>query len=233
MKISEKTMRRLREDYLLNAPVIDIIEHEQVEVDETKDGLIVDFVKAKTRLFALIDNPAVYENGVPKGYDACAFGDDRYNIIDKFTPDYVTCCHQYVYVKPMPPQTASDIVRLGETCCEIVKEHYTPGYYSLDEIRTLMTEHAFFGAVRNGNIVGFIGMHGEGSMGLLEVFPEYRRRGIGEQLEKYAVAYVMSCGRLPYAHVIVGNDVSERLQERCGLETNRRPVTWFGKKSTE
>ena len=44
-------------------------------------------------------------------------------------------------------------------------------------------EYGMLGAFdEEGNCAGFIGFHGEGSMGLLTVLPEYRRRGIGEAL---------------------------------------------------
>ena len=43
--------------------------------------------------------------------------------------------------------------------------------------------HGMIGAFDGKRCVGFIGEHSEGSMGILEVIPEYRRRGIATALE--------------------------------------------------
>ena len=40
----------------------------------------------------------------------------------------------------------------------------------------------FFGAFVDGQLAGFVGEHSEGSMGMLEIFPAYRRRGLGYSL---------------------------------------------------
>ncbi|MFQ7452543.1 MAG: GNAT family N-acetyltransferase [Flavonifractor plautii] len=37
------------------------------------------------------------------------------------------------------------------------------------------------GAFVDGTLAGFAGFHGEGSIGLLEVLPAYRRRGLGKR----------------------------------------------------
>jgi GNAT superfamily N-acetyltransferase len=79
----------------------------------------------------------------------------------------------------------------------------------------------------NGNCAGFIGFHGEGSMGLLKVLPEYQRRGIGIALEAKNLNRRLSEGRIPFGHVVVGNEKSKGLQNKIGMEFSEKIVTWI------
>ncbi len=75
--------------------------------------------------------------------------------------------------------------------------------------------------------VGFIGRHPEGSMGLLQVFPAYRRRGFGEELESYMINRFLEEGRIPYAHIIEDNFKSMKLQKKLGYEVADEKVYWL------
>ena len=64
--------------------------------------------------------------------------------------------------------------------------------------------------------VGFCGEHLEGSMGLLYVFPEYRRRGYAEEMETYYIARTMDRGLIPFGQVERQNFASLELQKKLG-----------------
>lgn len=88
-------------------------------------------------------------------------------------------------------------------------------------------EYGMLGAFdEKGNCAAFVGFHGEGAMGLLQVLPEYRRRGIGEALEARVINRRLSEGRIPYDHVVVGNEKSMCLQRKIGMELSEKIVTW-------
>lgn len=75
--------------------------------------------------------------------------------------------------------------------------------------------------------VGYIGRHPEGSMGLLFIFPEYRRRGFAEELERFQINSILAAGRTPYAHIIVDNDKSLALQKKLGAIFADDKVVWL------
>ena len=83
------------------------------------------------------------------------------------------------------------------------------------------------GVTGEGEFVGFIGRHPEGSMGLLQVFPEYRRRGYGEELECFMINVFLSEGRIPYGHIIENNSKSLNLQKKLGYEVADEKVYWL------
>lgn len=76
-------------------------------------------------------------------------------------------------------------------------------------------------------LVGFIGEHLEGSMGLLYVFPEYRRRGFGSALQTYYIAKTMENGYVPFGQVEKGNRHSLKLQQKIGMTRSDNLIVWM------
>ena len=115
---------------------------------------------------------------------------------------------------------------LTEEHLSFVCEHYDDeGEYMKDRI-----EYGMLGAFdESGNCAGFIGFHGEGAMGLLRVLPEYRRRGIAMAFEARLINERIKEGRIPYGHVVVGNEKSMCLQRKMGMEFSDKLVIWVFK----
>lgn len=83
------------------------------------------------------------------------------------------------------------------------------------------------GAACGRTLAGFAGTHEEGSMGMLEVFEPYRRRGIAAALEKYLINRTLEKGFTPYCQVFTDNAASIRLQEKLGLKLCRKEIYWI------
>lgn len=84
-----------------------------------------------------------------------------------------------------------------------------------------------YGAFVGNELVGFIGMHREGSIGLLYVDKAYRREGIAESMAAFMINQVLKKGWTPYGHVVCGNEASEKLQEKLGLYKAEKTVWWL------
>ncbi len=91
-------------------------------------------------------------------------------------------------------------------------------------------------ALRRGNVllgfldstlVGMIGLHAEGSMGMLEVLPEYRCCGFGTELELTMVTLQLERGLIPYSHVYRSNHASLALHEHLGMRVSQGSLTWL------
>ena len=108
-----------------------------------------------------------------------------------------------------------------------VIEHYKnfPG----TEYREERLQAGMLGAFDGENPAGFIGTHAEGSMGMLEILPEYRRHGLAYALEGAMINQLLGQGRTPYGSVVVGNSASEKLQKKLGLVKTDKPMIWLYK----
>lgn len=79
----------------------------------------------------------------------------------------------------------------------------------------------------SGNVAGFIGSHSDGSIGMLEVLPEYRRRGLGTILEQFQMNRHIDKGWTPYGQVFLSNAESLSLQNKIGLDVSSDIIAWL------
>ncbi|WP_443598181.1 GNAT family N-acetyltransferase, partial [Agathobacter sp.] len=82
-------------------------------------------------------------------------------------------------------------------------------------------------------LAGIIGIHEEGSIGMLYVKPQYRHQKLAKALETYALNMALENGWIPYGQIIVGNEPSMRLQESMGMHFSKSSVYWMTKKSSK
>ena len=137
-------------------------------------------------------------------------------------------CHQARYLRPQPPAPAPGVELrvLDERYTDAVFEHYH-AMPDRDYISARLAAGAVTGAFLEGVLAGFIGTHEEGSIGMLEVLPAYRRRGLGYALEAEAIRRAMAQGAIPYCQVIEGNAASMKLQKKLGMEFSDEFVYWL------
>lgn len=138
-------------------------------------------------------------------------------------------CYQVIY-NDLPIKNIEGLkVYKAENTYEnakFISSRYTLGYSPENTYKT-MNKTFFLFAEYNGAICGFIGMHEERSIGFLEVFPEYRRLGIGSILIEYAVKEVKNMGKTPFSHIIATNRKSYNLHQKLDCEIYKKYVYWI------
>ncbi len=91
----------------------------------------------------------------------------------------------------------------------------------------------FLGGYLDGKLVGFAGLHSEGSMGLLTVLPDYRRRGFAQQIYSALINSQLEKGRIPYAQIYTDNENSLNLQRKLGFTLSGDVIAWSWLPDTE
>lgn len=148
-------------------------------------------------------------------------------IMQKYGFTEVFSCKKVVYFKEEMPELNTDlkIVEPDEEYLQKIKDVYhTIPPEEVDEIRR---RGNLFCAFHDGVFVGYAGNHLDGSIGLLEIFEPYQGNGFGEQLEIFMIRHVMQKGDVPYGEIVLGNEVSTKLQEKLGFETSKETITWL------
>lgn len=132
-------------------------------------------------------------------------------------------CAQWVYTAETIELNAADIAKVDADELQLIAEHSgeNTGYLAERIAAGCMWE-----ARDGGRLAGFIGMHEAGSIGMLQVLPEYRRRGIGAVLLRFAVQRQLDCGSIPYMHVVDGNAASTALQHSISAVKCAAPALW-------
>ena len=160
--------------------------------------------------------PAVPQVFTVKSDDAAAALMREFSLHDSMR------CTQWVYERSEPPcSVTADVRPLAQEYAALAASAYHDGgTYIRDRI-----EHgALYGVFEGNELAGFAGFHDDGSMGMLEVLPPFRRRGYAAQLESHLIAAALKEGRRPYCHVVDGNEASLHLQRKMGLTCTRLPA---------
>lgn len=139
-------------------------------------------------------------------------------------------CHQAAWFHRQPmaaPESPYPVVPLQEEHVDAAAACYrhptADREYLLERIRA----GCLFGMFDGGRLVGMVGEHGEGSMGFLEVLPEYRRRHLGAVLVAFMVNRTLAEGRTPFAQIVQGNEVSLRLNRKLGFAISTQTLVWL------
>ena len=127
---------------------------------------------------------------------------------------------QLCYLRQPPPAggAAAQLRFVAPTDGELARIDETYALADLDGLRHDRARGDLFAAHdADGAFVGYMGIHADGSMGMLAVFPEYRRRGYAEELERFILGKVLARGRTPFCQIAPDNAASLALQRKLGL----------------
>lgn len=138
-------------------------------------------------------------------------------------------CVQVCYPqKQTLPVKYKDIRPLEEEHAAYVTEHYAIGGAAY--IRERIAAGAMYGAFLENRLLGFVGVHNDGSMGMLFVDEAHRGQGLALSLEAYCINRICEKNMVPYGHIVTGNEASLRLQEKLGLYPSSGKVWWLERK---
>lgn len=137
-------------------------------------------------------------------------------------------CYQTLYEK-------TELVPL-ET--DLLIHHPEPEEYQLicqtytlpigeEEILACIERPEFAAGYVEGKMAGFIGLHSEGSIGMLHVMDEFRGRGYARALSAHMINDRMAAGAYPYGQVYYDNEASIALQKKIGMTFSKEYIYWM------
>ena len=138
-----------------------------------------------------------------------------------------------VYVEDVPPAVALPegfvINRLDASHTQKIIALYRHSMESLANEQYIgeCLQDGMYGAFYKGELCGFIGVHEQESIGILEVHPKWRRKGLAVALEQVMIGKQLERGRLPYGEIVKDNTASIRLQKKAGMITDEKLTYWY------
>lgn len=141
-------------------------------------------------------------------------------------------CYKVVLEHELPETVADRSIKqeftfrpLDESHFDLVVAHYhtAPAEY----VRGRLKSGVMLGAWSGNHLAGFIGRHTEGAMGLLEIVPEFRRKGLATALESELCRRLQQEGRIPYADIFTDNEASLALHRKLGFTFAKGFFHWL------
>ena len=232
--LTKKALAYLSRDPLLHMSMIFPVRRETAEIRHAdEDGVFMyetksnaymlsatDFERGRTWLDSVGRHPILCLH-------QCSFAD---YVAQRHGYETRLDCYQAVYQKksllPVGNEGSLGIHQLRLPAAKEVHSHYHDNA-DLDYIRERIAEGELYGGYCAGKLCGFIGTHSEGSLGLLYILPEFRRRGFARMLEGYMVNRALSLGLTPFAQITVGNEESLRLSRSLGFDISSAELHWL------
>ena len=159
--------------------------------------------------------------------DVIALQDASWAAAVGFAPDAPLAYQICVYEgsEPIPVRGTLRIAPLTVDDLAVVCDHYKN--LPEDFIARHLADGWMYGGYTAANeLVGFVGEHDEGAIGMLEVFEAHRRRGYGWELEGFLINQMLKAGRVPFTQVVVGNEPSFALHRKLGFSVLPRVQCW-------
>lgn len=201
-----------------------VIQRKTAEIyEETKHGI---FLKDTVSQFCMmaVDSPALGEQWLIQHEKTpyaglCVFHSElAYFAQQRYSFSTRLNCFQAVYPLAAPPVFPAQLqIRAAEAQdLQSIAEHYHHVSESelAEDIRLGNLFLGYFGQT----MVGFVGQHPEGAIGLLHVLPEHRRCGYAKELESFMISRMLAEKQLPFCQVEEENLPSLRLQEQIGMK---------------
>lgn len=215
----------LESNFILHIDMIESLKRgNAIVIDAQKEGVLL-FNKLANIYMISAKNDNAYRQLISNisSANAIVAHQDFYvfDIVQRFKLNNVKKCWQSAYLSDRP---------LGGDGCKyaVVKllthqdADFVYSNYSLHISKAYIIERIaagqICGAYIGEKLVGFIGMHQDGSIGILEVLNEFRNKGIATLLVSTMVKNAIELGWIPYAQSIVGNRESFDLQRKLNFQ---------------
>ena len=139
--------------------------------------------------------------------------------------DRLECRQAAWYGKTPEPDPEISVRTAGRDDLPLLIETYD--LISPEEMEQVVERGSILLGYHRERLIGFIGEHLEGSMGLLYVFPEFRGQGFGAALEKICISETLKKSFIPFGQVEKDNQASLALQKRIGMTVSDRLLCWM------
>lgn len=229
----EQARTWLERDSVLHANMLEVLRRGSADALMTEEGgvLLHDTGCGAWMLAAEPDAAEAFLDRVPEGCDLFVGHDMAWFDLARarFGLPEQEICYSAAYLEqsPLPiPAFGGELRLLARAWAPWVLEHYSHNFADLDYIERVM-ERGVIGAFVDGRPAGFVGFHDEGSIGLLEVLPAYRRRGLGSILQRAAVNLALERGQIPFGQIIHSNEASLALQRKLGMSVSQTTLFWL------
>lgn len=222
----------LEKNQLLYAGLIQVIRRGTAEIlEETEEGIFLKDTVSGGFMLA-VENVETGKEWLEKysHLNHRLFVAFQKEIVDILKKEYGLSetmeCYQAVYPSNISPVCENE---LQIRCAEKKDIETIMTYYHKleeEELEKIIEGGDLFLGFQDEKMVGFVGKHLEGSMGLLEILPDYRRKGYGYIMESFLIDHMLKQNLIPFCQIEVDNEKSMALQRKIGMQISEEKMYW-------
>lgn len=137
-----------------------------------------------------------------------------------------------VYMKTIPQIIEMEGIsykKLDKSHLYWVIHHYSFKECANETYISQRIKEGMLGAFIDEELVGFVGIHDSGSIGMLEVLPEFRKHGIGLNLVNRMIKRRLAQGKIPFAELFEHNQTSMKLVRKAEMQLSGNTAIWCAK----
>ena len=212
-----QALKYLNEEMMANIAMIEAIHRDNAEILSAERGAVLlreknsgaymlyakEFEPGEALLRLLLEREDLRELSVTRA-DLCRRAEELLGLRLDFEYYHVA----YLENKAPEPAGRLEIRTPPEELADVIADHYE--YLDREQ-------------------VGFIGEHPEGSIGIREVLPEYRRHGYAYDLESFMIDRHFNQGKIPFAQIFTDNEKSLSLQRKLGMTQAEQSCFWLSR----
>jgi Predicted acetyltransferase len=225
-------------DYLCTSPVqhmdmLQVIERGTAEmISADKSGVLLYETRSGAHMLSAVDADSARKmlRLVPSAslftlhQDFCLE-----DIQQRFGLQLVMTCRQAVWPRGSPlslPPFSYPIRGLEKRHIGRVEEMYSHAV-AAGYLAARIAEGEMVGAFHGERLIGFIGLHAEGAMGMLQVDPDYRRQAVGTNLIATLSNRLLKEGKIPFSQIEIANQPSLQINQKLGFVLSSQLVYWM------
>ena len=231
-----QALKYLNEEMMANIAMIEAIHRYNAEILSAERGAVLlreknsgaymlyakEFEPGEVLLRLLLEREDLRELSVTRA-DLCRRAEELLGLRLDFEYYHVA----YLENKAPEPAGRLEIRTPPEELADVIADHYE--YLNRDQVIAHIRREHLFGGFIGDKLVGFIGEHPEGSIGILEVLPEYRRHGYAYDLESFMIDRHFNQGKIPFAQIFTDNEKSLSLQRKLGMTQAEQSCFWLSR----
>ncbi len=238
IKANEAIIDFLKQNYLLNQNIIGVINNApkaEIYVDNEINPKGV-FVRNDYWNYLYSDNDEFIDEAsktlFKKGY--YGFGAVERSIGEKIQKKFKIHWNNPCGLYYLPKRNIDTSLIKNKTSsidikdAEIIDKYYEyrhPG--TIEVIREDIINRPSSAIYKNGELVSWVLVHIDNSMGIMYTKEEHRRNGYAVDVTIDLASKILKEGNVPFVHIVKGNNKSEYLAKRTGFE-RYGDVIWFG-----
>lgn len=234
--VTNIAVEMLTKNFLLNVDMLECIRRGSAKIlYASNEGVLLIDIPSKIYMLSS-NNNEISKNLIsmlPDDFNIIAIHDEfSFDLlVEKHNFSETMICYNTVYTKKDPIPFGNSVVKIRPLTLEY-KTSIINSYSKIDivdhsYIENRLNANVMLGAFIDNNLCGFIGIHEEGSIGMLEVLPEYKGKGVGSALQIAATNVALAQKRYPYGQVVETNTASTRLQKKLSFELSKDKVYWL------